>query len=119
MEVLAGEQTPLHIAVCLGLLPLVEKVLSDSTKKANSNLSPLHLAARFMSGAYEILIAKGQPSLLTALDQNNNTPLHEAAISGHWPMLVGLEKSVQIAPLGAKMSEIYNAAVVAAYDVNQ
>jgi malate dehydrogenase (oxaloacetate-decarboxylating)(NADP+) len=32
------------------------------------------------------------------------------------PMLVGLEKSVQIAPLGAKMSEIYNAAVVAAYD---
>src|SRR5471032_113586 len=35
------------------------------------------------------------------------------------PMLVGLEKSVQIAPLGAKMSEIYNAAVVAAYDVNK
>ena len=30
------------------------------------------------------------------------------------PMLVGLEKSVQIAPLGAKMSEIYNAAVIAA-----
>ena len=35
------------------------------------------------------------------------------------PMLVGLEKSVQIAPLGAKMSEIYNAAVVAAYDINR
>ena len=30
------------------------------------------------------------------------------------PLLVGLEKSVQIAPLGAKMSEIYNAAVIAA-----
>ena len=30
------------------------------------------------------------------------------------PLLVGLEKSVQIAPLGAKMSEIYNAALVAA-----
>jgi len=30
------------------------------------------------------------------------------------PVLVGLEKSVQIAPLGAKMSEIYNAAVIAA-----
>jgi hypothetical protein len=26
---------------------------------------------------------------------------------------------VQIAPLGAKMSEIYNAAVVAAYDINR
>ena len=30
------------------------------------------------------------------------------------PVLVGLEKPVQIAPLGAKMSEIYNAAVIAA-----
>ena len=29
------------------------------------------------------------------------------------PLLVGLERSVQIAPLGAKMSEIYNAAIVA------
>jgi malate dehydrogenase (oxaloacetate-decarboxylating)(NADP+) len=35
------------------------------------------------------------------------------------PMLVGMEKSVQIAPLGAKMSEIFNAAVVAAYDINR
>ena len=30
------------------------------------------------------------------------------------PLLVGLEKPVQIAPLGAKMSEIFNAAVIAA-----
>jgi malate dehydrogenase (oxaloacetate-decarboxylating)(NADP+) len=30
------------------------------------------------------------------------------------PLLVGLEKPVQIAPLGAKMSEIYNAAIIAA-----
>jgi malate dehydrogenase (oxaloacetate-decarboxylating)(NADP+) len=30
------------------------------------------------------------------------------------PLLVGLERPVQIAPLGAKMSEIFNAAVVAA-----
>jgi malate dehydrogenase (oxaloacetate-decarboxylating)(NADP+) len=35
------------------------------------------------------------------------------------PMLVGLEKSVQIAPLGARMSEIYNAALIAAYDINR
>ena len=35
------------------------------------------------------------------------------------PLLVGLDKSVQIAPLGAKMSEIYNAAVIAAYDINR
>jgi malate dehydrogenase (oxaloacetate-decarboxylating)(NADP+) len=30
------------------------------------------------------------------------------------PVLLGLEKSVQIVPLGAKMSEIFNAAVIAA-----
>jgi malate dehydrogenase (oxaloacetate-decarboxylating)(NADP+) len=30
------------------------------------------------------------------------------------PLLIGLERSVQIAPLGAKMSEIYNAALIAA-----
>jgi malate dehydrogenase (oxaloacetate-decarboxylating)(NADP+) len=41
----------------------------------------------------------------------------KASVMG--PMLVGLEKSVQIAPLGAKMSEIYNAAVIAAYDINR
>jgi malate dehydrogenase (oxaloacetate-decarboxylating)(NADP+) len=35
------------------------------------------------------------------------------------PLLVGLEKPVQIAPLRARMSEIYNAAVVAAYDINR
>ncbi len=35
------------------------------------------------------------------------------------PLLVGLERSVQIAPLGAKMSEIFNTAVIAAYDINR
>ena len=35
------------------------------------------------------------------------------------PLLVGLQKSVQIAPLGAKMSEIYNMAVLAAYDISR
>jgi malate dehydrogenase (oxaloacetate-decarboxylating)(NADP+) len=55
---------------------------------------------------------------------------HAASISTHLvqqlggatvlgPLLVGLEKSVQIAPLGAKMSEIYNMAVLAAYDINR
>ena len=35
------------------------------------------------------------------------------------PLLVGLEKSVQIAPLGAKMSDLYNMAILAAYDINR
>ena len=92
MAVLAGEQTPLHIAVCLGLMPLVEKVLLDFTKWTDSNWTPLHLAARFISGTYKILIAKGGPSLLTHPDKNGNTPLHEAAISGHSSMLKTLVK---------------------------
>ncbi|PUU84168.1 ankyrin repeat-containing domain protein, partial [Tuber borchii] len=32
------------------------------------------------------------PSLLTAPDEYGNTPLHEAATHGHWPMVVGLLK---------------------------
>jgi malate dehydrogenase (oxaloacetate-decarboxylating)(NADP+) len=35
------------------------------------------------------------------------------------PLLVGLDKSVQIAPLNGKMSEIFNTAVLAAYDINR
>ena len=91
MEALVGEQTPLNIAICLGLVPLVEKALSDFTMRTNSNRSPLHLAARFISGAYKILIAKGGPSLMDP-DQDGNTPLHEAAISGHSSMLKALVK---------------------------
>jgi malate dehydrogenase (oxaloacetate-decarboxylating)(NADP+) len=37
-----------------------------------------------------------------------------SGISVLGPLLIGLEKPVQIAPLGAKMSEIYTAAVIAA-----
>jgi len=94
MEILAGEQTPLHMAVCLGLMPLVEKALSEFTKGTNSNWSPLHLAAKFISGAYKILIDKSEPSLLTVPDHDGNTPLHEAAISGHSSMLKALVKKL-------------------------
>jgi len=90
MEVLAGEQTPLHIAVCLGLLPLVEEALLRFNEGTNNTQSPLHLAAKFMSGAYKILIAKGRRWLLTNPDQDGNTPLHQAVIFGHSSMLVGL-----------------------------
>ncbi|KAG0634630.1 hypothetical protein HOY80DRAFT_1097675 [Tuber brumale] len=95
MEVLAGDQTQLHVAVCLGLKPLVERALLDSnagTNGTSNKQSPLHLAAKFISGAYEILIASGGASLLTAPGQYGNTPLHEAAISGHKLMLASLVK---------------------------
>jgi len=53
MEVLAGEQTPLYIAVCLGLVPLAEKLTEDRTlseeinKVNSSGNTPLHLAVQF------------------------------------------------------------------------
>jgi len=90
MEVLEGVQTPLHIAVCLGLIPLVELALLRFEEGTNSTQSPLHLAAKFMSGAYNILIAKGGQWLLTDPDKDGNTPLHQATIFGHSPMLKGL-----------------------------
>ena len=86
MEVLAGEQTPLHIAICLGLMPLVEKALRDFPEGSNSKRS-LHLAARFISGVYKILITKCERYLLADTDQDGNTPLHGSAISGHSAML--------------------------------
>ena len=106
MEVLAGEQTPLHIAVCLGLTPLVEKALSDFTQRTKNHQTPLHLAAKLISGAYEILISNSEPSLLTAPDQDGNTPLHEAVISGHRPMLAGLVEKFAAPTCRARNNEI-------------
>ena len=94
MQILAGEQTPLHIAVCLGLMPLVEKALRQFPEAANSKWS-LHLAARFISPVYKILIAKCKRYLLTDPDQDGNTPLHGAASSGHSSMLRDLIKKLK------------------------
>ena len=94
MEVLAGEQTKLHIAICLGLMPLVEMALRDCPEGANSRQS-LHLAAKFISGVYKILIAKCKLYLLTDSDQDGNTPLHGTAISGHSSMLRDLIKKLK------------------------
>jgi hypothetical protein len=96
MEVLAGDQTPTHIAVCLGLLPLVKKTLPDLTKVTDSNRSLLRLAAEFMSNAWQILIDGSALSLLTAPDGDGNTLLHDAAISGHVRMLEGTIKKLAI-----------------------
>jgi len=74
MEVLAGDQTPLHIAVCLGLMPLVEKAVSSFTK---SNRSPLDLGAKLVSRAYKTLIPKEQKEI-NKKNSSGNTPLHLA-----------------------------------------
>ena len=94
MEVLAGDQTPLHIAICLGLMPLVEKALRNFPEGASSKWS-LHLAARFISGVYKVLIAQCERFLLTDPDRDGNTPLHEAARSGHSSMLRDVIKQLK------------------------
>jgi len=106
MQILAGEQTPLRIAVCLGLTPLVEKALSGFAGKVDSNQSPLHLAAKFMSREYKSLISKGGTSLLTAPDQDGNTPLHRAVIAGHRAMLEALVKKFAALGNGTQDNEI-------------
>jgi len=74
MEVLAGEQTPLHIAVCLGLMPLVEKTVSGFTK---TNQLPLDLGAKLVSRAFKTLIAKERKEI-NKKNSSGNTPLHLA-----------------------------------------
>jgi len=106
LDVLAGDQTQLHIAARLGLTPLIEKAFLELTTMTNSNPSPLHLAAKSMSEEYKILIAQGKPSLLTAPDQDGNTPLHEAVISGHLAMVESLVKKFAPPEFRAPSNEI-------------
>ena len=72
MEVLAGEQTPLHIAACLGLLPLVQKVLLDSKEKMKGNQHPDAEVQNISTSdvAYS--------STINEKNHSGNTPLHLA-----------------------------------------
>lgn len=106
MELLAGEQTPLHIAVCLGLMPLVERAVSRSTKETNSDLSPPYQATKFMSRAYKNLTARGKPSPLIAPDEHGNTPLHEETTSSRSFILRGQGKQLATRNRSARSNEI-------------
>jgi len=83
MKVLEGEQTPLQIAVCLGLLPLVEKTLSDFTKGANSNRSLLRLAAKPKALVKELVRRRRYRQEINKKNRSGNTPLHLAIQFDH------------------------------------
>ena len=72
MAVLAGEQTPLHIAVCLGLLPLVQKALSGSTEKMKDNQ---HWDAQAQNKSVPPV---AHNSKINKKNHSGNTPLHLA-----------------------------------------
>ena len=83
MEVLSGEQTPLHIAACLGLLPLVRKALSDFTKGTNSNRSLLSLAANPKALVKQLARRRAYRKEINKKNSSGNTPLHIAIEFDH------------------------------------
>ena len=78
MEVLAGEQTPLQIAVCLGLVPLVEKILADIAKGMGSNRSLLRLVVKPNSLVKELVWRRAYSKEINKKNRAGNTPLHLA-----------------------------------------
>ena len=106
MEVLAGEQTPLHIAACLGLMPLVKIALSGSTKRMKSNQSPQSRVAKLMSGVSKALISKGGPSSPMDQDLDRNTPVHEASVSRYSSADILEAPAQNSAPSAAHRSKI-------------
>jgi len=115
MEVLAGEQTPLHIAACLGLMPLVEKVLSGSTegtlaqnsappvahsskinKKNGFGNTPLHLAFQFNHMMIvEFLLRKGAGPTI-----KNKAQLTPSELGGDLGTGGSLKEAVNVAAEG-------------------
>ena len=81
--------TPLHLAVSLGHLDTVERLLksqkSDVLKVTKQRRTLLHLAAATNNGAILPLVldVQGTVSLVNIPDENLCTPLHDAALHGH------------------------------------
>ena len=81
--------TPLHLAVSLGHLDTVERLLksqkSDVFKVTKQGRTLLHLAAATNNGAILPLVldVQGTVSLVNIPDENLCTPLHDAAMHGH------------------------------------
>ena len=103
MEILAGEQTPLHIAACLGLLPLTQRVLKGLWEQMNNPPFSWFLGAKVLRVKYDLSITEGAPSLIIDQDQYGNTPPPAAAISGNSPQLeAAQQRTIFVRPLNKK-----------------
>jgi len=95
MEVLAGERAPLHIAVCLGLMPLVKKTLTDPEQNCNT---PLHEEG--ISGHSSVLETLEKESAgyrvysneINKRNDSGSTPLHLAFQFDHTEIVEHLLK---------------------------
>ena len=84
MEVLAGEQTPLHIAVCLGLVSLVHQILSDLTWGTYRTWVPRkHIAAKLKALVKEFAGDRAYRKEINKKNHSGNTPLHLATELNH------------------------------------
>ena len=100
--------TPLHLAVRLGHLDTVERLLKDQTpnifKITKQGRTILHFAAATNNGAILpfLLDLQGTVSLINKPDINLHTPLHDAAMHGH------LKQVILLMDRGATFSSAQN-----------
>ena len=100
--------TPLHLAVSLGHLDTVEKLLKEQKpnvfKTTNTGRTLLHLAAATNNGAILpfLLDLQGTVSLVNKPDESLHTPLHDAAMHGH------LKQVILLMDRGATFSSAQN-----------
>jgi len=84
MEILAGEQTPLHIAVCLGLVTLVHQILSDLTWGTYRTWPPpQHIVAKLKARVKEFAGDRTYRKEINRKNSSGNTPLHLATELDH------------------------------------
>ena len=79
MEVLAGKQTPLQVAVCLGLVSLVRQILLNITWGTyRACTPPRHIAAKLKAQVKVFARDKAYGKKINKRNRSGNTPLHLA-----------------------------------------